>query len=34
MNEFKTLTRAEVSVGDKLPAQAIDITTGFFGLDL
>jgi len=28
MKEFKTLTRAEVSVGDKLPAQAIDITTG------
>jgi acyl dehydratase len=28
MNEFKTLTRADVSVGDKLPAQAIDITTG------
>jgi acyl dehydratase len=28
MNEFKTLTRAEVSVGDKLPAQAIDVTTG------
>lgn len=28
MKEFKTLTRAEVSVGDKLPAQTIDITTG------
>jgi acyl dehydratase len=28
MNTFKTLTRAEVSVGDKLPAQAIDVTTG------
>jgi hypothetical protein len=28
MNEFKTLTRAEVSVGDKLPALTIDITTG------
>ena len=28
MKEFKTLTRAEVSVGDKLPAQSIDITTG------
>jgi acyl dehydratase len=28
MKEFKTLTRAEVSVGDTLPAQAIDITTG------
>jgi acyl dehydratase len=28
MKEFKTLTRAEVSVGDKLPAQAIDVTTG------
>jgi hypothetical protein len=28
MNEHKTLTRAEVSVGDKLPAADIDITTG------
>ena len=28
MKEFKTLTRTEVSVGDKLPAQTIDITTG------
>jgi len=28
MNEYKTLTRAEVSVGDKLPAADIDITTG------
>ena len=28
MNEFKTLTRAEVSLGDKLPALPIDITTG------
>jgi acyl dehydratase len=28
MKEFKTLTCAEVSVGDKLPAQTIDITTG------
>jgi hypothetical protein len=28
MNTFKTLTRAEVSVGDKLPALTIDITTG------
>jgi hypothetical protein len=28
MSEFKTLTRAEVSVGDKLPAADIDITTG------
>ncbi|WP_415357741.1 acyl dehydratase [Halioglobus sp. Uisw_031] len=28
MSEFKTLTRADVSVGDKLPAADIDITTG------
>ena len=28
MSEYKTLTRAEVSVGDKLPALDIDITTG------
>ena len=28
MKEFKTLTRTEVSVGDKLPAQTIDVTTG------
>ncbi|MDG2047530.1 MAG: MaoC/PaaZ C-terminal domain-containing protein [Halioglobus sp.] len=28
MNEHKTLTRTEVSVGDKLPAADIDITTG------
>ncbi len=28
MNEYKTLTRAEVSVGDTLPAADIDITTG------
>ena len=28
MNEHKTLTRAEVSVGDKLPTADIDITTG------
>ncbi|MDE0929316.1 MAG: MaoC/PaaZ C-terminal domain-containing protein [Halioglobus sp.] len=28
MNEYKTLTRTEVSVGDKLPTADIDITTG------
>ena len=28
MNEYKTLTRAEVAVGDKLPNADIDITTG------
>tara|TARA_B110000503_G_scaffold29410_2_gene47113 strand:+ start:14768 stop:15199 length:432 start_codon:yes stop_codon:yes gene_type:complete len=28
MNEYKTLTRAEVAVGDKLPNVDIDITTG------
>ena len=28
MSEFKTLTRAKVSVGDKLPSLDIDITTG------
>ena len=28
MSEYSTLTRAEVSVGDKLPPVAIDITTG------
>ena len=28
MNEYKTLTPAEVSVGDKLPAIDIDISTG------
>ena len=28
MKECKTLTRAQVSVGDKLPALTIDITTG------
>ena len=28
MNEHKTLNRTEVSVGDKLPAADIDITTG------
>jgi acyl dehydratase len=28
MNTFKTLTRTEVSVGDKLPALSIDVTTG------
>ena len=28
MSDYKTLSLAEVSVGDKLPALAIDITTG------
>ena len=28
MNKYKTLTRAEVAVGDKLPNVDIDITTG------
>ena len=28
MNKYKTLTRAEVAVGDKLPNADIDITTG------
>ena len=28
MKEYKTLTRAEVAVGDKLPNADIDITTG------
>jgi hypothetical protein len=28
MSDYKTLTRAEVTVGDKLPELAIDVTTG------